>query len=252
MNEGLNSDGIVGPFFGTHEDTIAQQGEGLVAYFHFRAMNETGVAYLLDEYTQAYLQDRFQYAALAINAGADMAQVKEQLKQSIEDGLPGLEKTVREMQKGIFFEFELTDIEILPAVKEMPPLAARRQYQGTHSHQEGMGPDSRPHAHDTRVNFEFVSTNGRPINFRTNPVAANFIDKQLKSFFETEYLNTSAEEIVQKLYELGEGFKNNPDAPGVLQSARLTAAEMTLNYKGDMDHPHVPMTFRVSSPQFAA
>lgn len=247
MRADLNSDGIVGPFYGSEIETIAQAGEGLVAYFHFRAKNDQGISYLLDPTTQEFLQDRFALSKRDLQKGADLNQVKAALMLRVIEGLPSLKTTIQAMQNGILFDFDFTDVEILPTTRDMLPLAARKQYKGYHSHQHGMGPDAEPHDHDTRVNFEFIGPDRLPIDFSLDEESVNFIDKKLKAFFDHKYLNTSGEEIVQKLYALGEGFRSDPDAPTVLREAKINAAEMTLDYQGDMDHPHVPMTFRVSN-----
>lgn len=246
MRSDLVSDGIVGPFYAQAQQTFDQKGAGPVAYFCFRALNDQGISYLLDMTTQAYLQDHFTQAINKLNDGESLENVKNELTQRVESGLPQLKETIKKMQGGILFDFELTDLEILHAPTAPSALTERFQYEGWHSHRAGMGPDARPHSHKTFVNFEFVDGDGQPIDISANEELVDFIDAKLKAFFDKKYFNTSGEEIVQKLYELGEALPTMHNTPGNLQNIKIAAAEMTLHYEGNMDHPHIPMLFRVT------
>jgi len=246
MDARFNSEGLVGPFFRTAQNTYDQAGPDPVGYFHFRALNDKGISYLLDETTQAYLQNHFTQAIGKLNAGETLENVMSELEQHVEGGLPQLKDTIKKIQGGILFDFEFIDLEISQDVKPAAPITEHFQYQGWHSHQAGMGPDARPHSHDTFVNFEFIDNNGQLVDISVDEELIDFIDTKLKAFFDKKYLNTSGEEIVQKLFELGEALPSMKGAPETLKGIQLAAAEMTLQYKGDMDHPHIPMLFRVT------
>ena len=256
MRADLISEGIVGPFFNETQQTFEQGGDGPVGYFRFRALNDKGISYLLDETTQAYLQDHYTDAINALNEGETLENVQSALTSRVQQGLPGLKDTIKNMQGGLLFDFEFTDLEILNTPKAPSALTERFQYQGWHSHQAGMGPDATPHSHDTIVNFEFVDNRGQPVDISVDDAIVDFIDANLKAFFDHKYLDTSAEEIVQKLYELGEVLPSMDDAPQALKDMRVAAAEMTLHYKGDLDHPNIPMMFRVTpkenTPEYLA
>ncbi len=246
VSQKLTSDGIVGPFYDGAR-THAQPADP-VAYFTFRAINSKNLTFALDPERQQFLQDRVN-EVFAQSASNDNGALARALSDRVTEDLP-LAKAALKEKFGTLYDFELVETEIKTRAEDLHEgIQGQFKCTGRHSHAGDFGTNHDTHAHDAYISFDFKDPQGHAVNIVTDAESAAFLQDFLDEYFEGDHLSMTVEEMGEQIFERVQNSLTQ--GPQALRNLNLNSLSITMPYDGSLDHPSIPMTFRLSVPEDA-
>lgn len=211
------TDGIVGPF--PVLDSVRE------VRMKFRADNDDGITFVLNQNTQRILED--------IIEDIDVAHM------DLPDAASALTKAIKEAWPRLCDDFNQRPFHLEEVIIEEPHVRESENNYNVvfhdifaHTHDPKIGPASEYHDHNVRVRLSFGETAGaisKDQRAQTRRVVSDFFN-QGRDYFSGMCLETASRELFNTLAD----GSNRAD---------LHAISLTIDYDGSLDHPTQRMEF---------